>query len=181
MMDFTLIREFKVNIIPPKAPSIFEVICAPPSFGWIKSNCDGAFIHDSSKAGGAGLFRNYRGDFTLAFAENIRCNTSVHAEFGAVIHVMEIAIDRGWQKLWVETDSTMVVKAFTNHRLVPFIFRTRWFFCLQHTNFSHIFITHIYMEGNSCAHFLANLALGISSTIILDSILLGIRNLSRIG
>ncbi|XP_058757179.1 uncharacterized protein LOC131630417 [Vicia villosa] len=176
MMDFTLIKEIKVNIIPPKAPSILEVIWAPPNFGWFKCNCDGSFIHDSSKVGGAGLFRNYKGDFILSFAENLRCNSSVHAEFGAVIRAMEIAIDRGWQKLWIETDSSMVVKAFSNHCLVPFSFRTRWNYCLQNANFSHIFISHIYREGNSCADFLANLALGIESIALFDSIPLRIRN-----
>ncbi|XP_058734173.1 uncharacterized protein LOC131605892 [Vicia villosa] len=101
MQDFSFIKDFKVNIIPPKSPTIKEVLWSPPSLGWLKCNCDGSFIPDISKAGCGGIFRNHSGDFTLAFAEPIRFTSSLHAEFGAVIRAMEIAILNGWNKLWV--------------------------------------------------------------------------------
>ncbi|XP_058733408.1 uncharacterized protein LOC131605021 [Vicia villosa] len=109
MQEFSFIKEFKVNFISPKAPSVKEVIWNPPAFGWIKCNCDEVFIHDNANARCGCLFHNHMGDFILAFAELLHCVSSVHAEFGAAICAMEIAIDRGWSKLWLETDSRNIL------------------------------------------------------------------------
>lgn len=36
--EFTILKCFKVNLHPPKAPHIKEVFWFPPSFNWIKVN-----------------------------------------------------------------------------------------------------------------------------------------------
>lgn len=115
ILDLYFIKAFKVNIHSTKPPSIKEVIQTPPSVGKIKCNRDGTFIHDNSNVGGGEIFHNQKGDFLLAVAKNIHCISSIKAKFGVVIKAMEISIGRGWDKLWTEIDSSMVVKAFTNH------------------------------------------------------------------
>jgi hypothetical protein len=57
MRDFTILKKFRINIHPPKAPIIKEVIWQPPLFNWIKGNTDGAA--DSSTTAYGGFFRNH--------------------------------------------------------------------------------------------------------------------------
>ena len=42
MHEFRILKAFKVNIKPPRAPRIKEVIWASPLTTWIKANTDGA-------------------------------------------------------------------------------------------------------------------------------------------
>ncbi|KAI5424642.1 hypothetical protein KIW84_030724 [Lathyrus oleraceus] len=65
---FVLIKAFGVKIPPPRAPNIKEVIWSPPSRGWFKCNCDGAYSPDTNDSGCGDIFRNNYGDFLLAFA-----------------------------------------------------------------------------------------------------------------
>src|SRR4051812_41345080 len=43
MLDFVILKNFRVTIQPPFA-QIGEVIWKPPPWGWIKFNCDGASL-----------------------------------------------------------------------------------------------------------------------------------------
>lgn len=81
MKEYSIIKAFNVSIKPLKAPSIKEVIWTPPSFGWHKCNCDGAFSYGSLVAAGGGLFRNHNGNFVMDFAERLVCDSSLHVEF----------------------------------------------------------------------------------------------------
>lgn len=146
-----------------------------PSNGWIKCNTNGAFAYDSTVVGSDVIFRNHLGNFVLTYAERFNCVSPLHAEFGVVIKAMEIAINRGWTKLWLETDSLLMTKALSNCSLVPWMFRSRWISCIHPSHFNLV-ITHIYKEGNTCADFLANFALDTNALAFFDSILLGIQN-----
>jgi hypothetical protein len=42
--DFIILKQFKVSINHPKAPSIVEVIWSPPLDGWVKCNTDALFL-----------------------------------------------------------------------------------------------------------------------------------------
>lgn len=42
MTEFRILKALKINIHPPKAPSIKEVLWHPPIFNWLKVNTDGA-------------------------------------------------------------------------------------------------------------------------------------------
>lgn len=69
MHDFKIIKDFKVNIHPPRAPLIKEVIWNPPILDCLKCNCDGAFTQDPPTFGCGGIFRNSKSDFLFAFPE----------------------------------------------------------------------------------------------------------------
>lgn len=64
--DFTITKTFKVNLNPPKAPKIVEVVWLPPTNGWLKSNTDVSF--DISEASSGRLFHNDSGDSIFAFS-----------------------------------------------------------------------------------------------------------------
>jgi hypothetical protein len=68
---------------------------------------------------------------------------------------MEFAHRNSWHNLWIESDSTAVLRAFSNSiNVMPWDLRNRWSNCL-HLGL-HIATSHIYREGNTCADKLAN-------------------------
>jgi hypothetical protein len=61
MTDFAILKRFKINIHPPNAPTIKEVLWCHPLVNWIKCNTDGATNSISTAYGG--IFRNRLSDF----------------------------------------------------------------------------------------------------------------------
>ena len=106
-----------------------------------------------------GIFRDSQGYFLGAFAGFIGVDIAFQAELQAVMTAIELAFRRRWLNLWLETDSTFVVAAFSNHNLVPWDIRNRWSNCLWLLRQFKFYVTHIFREGNSCADSLANYAL----------------------
>jgi ribonuclease HI len=75
--------------------------------------------------------------------------------FGATLAI-EIAHQRGWLNLWVETDSMLLLQAFNNYNMIPWEVRSRWHNCVEITKGMHFVVNHILMEGNVCVDGLAN-------------------------
>jgi hypothetical protein len=101
MRDFTILKKFKINIHPPKAPTIKEVLWCPPQLNWMKCNTDGAATTTTAAYGG--IFRNHLADFIGGFAENIGKNSAFFAELLGAIKAIEIAYQNNWHNLWLET------------------------------------------------------------------------------
>jgi len=71
--------------------------------------------------------------------------------------------------LWLESDSSLVVKAFNNLSLVPCQLRNRWKNCLLTLSSMNFLVSHVYREGNQCDDLLGNLGLSSSTlTVWLD-------------
>jgi ribonuclease HI len=159
MRDFSILKKFKIDIHPPKAPSIKEVLWCPPRLNWMKCNTDGAATTETASYGG--IFRDHLADFRGGFAENIGKNSAFFAEILGAIRAIEIAFQNHWYNLWLETDSALVVKAFSNQALIPWQLRNRCLNSLVRTRNMNFFVSHIYREGNECADAFANLGLGL--------------------
>jgi hypothetical protein len=139
MRDFTILKNFRINLHPPKAPIIKEVFWQPPLFNWIKGNTDGAA--NSSTAAYGGLFRNHLADFMGGFAENIGNKSVFFAEISEAIKTIEIAHQNHWLNFCFETDSVLVVKAFSNLSLIPWSLSNRWMNCLLITRRMNFFLS----------------------------------------
>lgn len=61
MVDFSILKYFRVNGHVNKAPKIIQVTWYPPLQGWIKCNTDGACRGSSGLAACGGIFRNSLG------------------------------------------------------------------------------------------------------------------------
>jgi ribonuclease HI len=162
--DFILLKKFNIKIRPPKAPIIKEVIWSPPIIDWIKCNTDGSSNQSTSSC--AGIFRNSDSIFITCFAENLGRGNAYFAKLSAVMRAIEIAHHRGWNKLWIETDSKLVVLASKNINLVPCELRNRWKNCLLTLQQMNFVITHIFREGNNCADKLASIGLSIQGLTV---------------
>jgi hypothetical protein len=57
ILDFEILKFFKVSIHHPKAPKIIEMIWSPPMHGWIKCNTDVTSVGNPGNAACAGIFR----------------------------------------------------------------------------------------------------------------------------
>ncbi|KEH29879.1 transmembrane protein, putative [Medicago truncatula] len=123
MTKFSILKTFKVDIHPPRAPLIKEVIWFPLIPPWIKCNIDGSSINNFYVASARAVFRNSGVCIVLL---NI---------LALVIYV------KCFNNLWLETYSKLVLLAFANTALVPWPIKNRWLNCLALTNKMNFMVT----------------------------------------
>lgn len=80
MTGFCILKALNINIHPPKAPLIIEVLWIPPLFNWLKINTDGAYIKNSAKAACGGIVRDAMGACIGCFAQDIPNCTSAFSK-----------------------------------------------------------------------------------------------------
>ncbi|KAF9605284.1 hypothetical protein IFM89_015900 [Coptis chinensis] len=86
-----------------------------PECDTIKVNCDTGECWPWRIPGNAGLgvvYRNSSGDFMLVMWRKLGINTNYLAECLAILEGIECAVQRGWCKLWVESDPEAAIPAF---------------------------------------------------------------------
>ncbi|XP_057811583.1 uncharacterized protein LOC131025811 [Salvia miltiorrhiza] len=80
------------------------------------------------------------------------------AELLDVIHAIDIAHHRGWRQLWLEADSTYIVRLLQTRSVeVPWRFLAAWKKSLRLLDDFQFQVSHIYREGNKPADLMANL------------------------
>ncbi|KAL8463827.1 hypothetical protein ACS0TY_033683 [Phlomoides rotata] len=68
------------------------------------------------------------------------------------LYAIELAFDRGWTNIWLESDSTYVVHILkSSHHVVPWRLLTRWHRVRRLKTDLHMVVSHIYKEGNAVA------------------------------
>jgi ribonuclease HI len=73
------------------------------------------------------------------------------------MRAIEIAYQLNWKKLWLETDSSMVVAAFTNPSVpVTWNLRNMWNNVLNLLTNMNCIVTHIHRERNQVVDILAS-------------------------
>jgi len=82
--EFSIHKTFNINLHPPKAPEIREIVRQPPAVNWIKGNTDGAAAGTPSKAACGGLFRNHNAECIGCFSQNLGIGSSLFAELSGV-------------------------------------------------------------------------------------------------
>jgi len=93
------------------------------------------------------------------FAVNLGPSSAIIAEFCAAMIAIEVAFEKGWRKLWLETDSRIVMLTFSSSFLVLWCIRNRWANCLFKTRQMDFIVSHIYRDENTCSDILANFGL----------------------
>lgn len=107
------------QMLAPKADVIKQVSWFPPKSGWIKCNSDGSARGCPGPAASGAIFRNNNAVFLGCFSYFLGSSTAFYAEFMAAILAIEFTAKRGWNNLWLECDSTLVIASFSSHDLVP--------------------------------------------------------------
>lgn len=80
---------------------------------------------------------------------------TLESEFSACLKAIEKAQELHVKQLWLETDSLLVVKAFTIGVGIPWRLNARWANCLRLGVHMNCKITHTLREGNLVADSLA--------------------------
>ncbi|KAJ4702472.1 Ribonuclease H protein [Melia azedarach] len=132
----------------------------PPPPLCINANSDGLAKGNPGDSACGGVFCDHLGNFLGGFSLCIGLNTVFFAELLAVILVVELAFERGWNNLWLESDSMIVIQHLYNPSLLPpWRLRNRWLNCLHRIHFIDFRCSHTYRENNNVADRLANLGL----------------------
>ncbi|CAJ2636465.1 unnamed protein product [Trifolium pratense] len=168
--EFIILKVFDVNVHHPKTPVIKEVLWKPPLYNWVKCNTDGSALGSPGLASCGGIFRDYTATFLGGFSINIGNSYALHAELIGVMSAIEIAHSKGWNNLWIESDSQLVNLAFKSAHIVPWKLRNRWFNCLTLTKTMHFRATHIYREGNCCADRMVALGINVNGFYWWDNV-----------
>ncbi|KAF9588669.1 hypothetical protein IFM89_014390 [Coptis chinensis] len=127
-----------------------------PERNTIKINCDGAAKGNPGNAGLGVVYRNSSGDFMLVMWRKLGINTNYLAECLTILEGIECAVQRGWCKLWVESDSEAAIAAFGTGNL-PWYLRNRWNVCKR--KLLNLKITSTWRGANLSADQVANHAI----------------------
>jgi ribonuclease HI len=96
--------------------------------------------------------------------------SSFFAELSGALRAIEIAFANNWSNFWLETDSSLVVNAFTKpNKTVAWLLRNRWNNMLGLLAQMNCIVTHVYREGNVAADLLANFGLNAFGFTTWDS------------
>lgn len=105
-----------------------------------------------------GMFGDDKANHLLSFSVFLGPGNSVVVEFMAAILVIEKAKQMNLTKLWLETDCMLImVMAFANVHLVPWILKSRWLTYWAYTLRIDFIISHIFKKTNFYADILANI------------------------
>lgn len=116
---------FSIEGQPNRAPKIKEINWLPPPCNQIKCNTHGAAKGAPDPVACGGIFRDYRAAILGCFSANIGNNYDLQAELLGAMLANEIAFKKGWNNLWLECDSLLVIKTFNSSNLVPWKLRNK--------------------------------------------------------
>lgn len=150
-----------------------------------KLNTDGSCVN--GRCGGGGILRNAAGQVIMAFTINLGEGTNNWAEAMAMLHGMELCIQRGVNMIIGETDSILLTKAITGNWKIPwrmYILVKKIQQLIEEHGFT---INHCLREANQPADKLALISLSSDTNHVFNSytnlprIVKGLVNLDRIG
>ena len=154
--DLLVLRALNIRGSVRSPPRVVEVSWHTPLPGWLKCNTDGSADGAPGLATAAGLFRTSRGFVKLCFVEHLGSLFAYEAELVAAMTGIEIAVRHGWDRIWLESDSTYVVNLFITRSLeVPWKFKSRWIRTLGMIDHMQFRVSHIFREGNAAADALS--------------------------
>ncbi|XP_024626579.1 uncharacterized protein [Medicago truncatula] len=128
-------------------------------------------LHFTSSSSSCGaIFINAGSDLILCFTEKLKADNAFQAELIGAMRAIETAYQNGWNNMWLELDSAMVVQALNSNSHVPCRLRNRWKNCKIMLRSMNYFVSHVFREGNQRADGLANIGLSIDQFTIWNTI-----------
>ncbi|KAF1881681.1 hypothetical protein Lal_00032150 [Lupinus albus] len=86
-----MLKFFNIPIMVNKAPKIIEVICLPPTLGWIKVNTDGAANGSPGHSSGSEIYRDHHGQFITCFSSYMHIQDALFEEIHSDIKAICLA------------------------------------------------------------------------------------------
>ncbi|XP_057785445.1 uncharacterized protein LOC131002988 [Salvia miltiorrhiza] len=155
--DYLTIRAVGVKSRCAPPPDYISVHWWPPDINWMKVNTDGSATGAPGLIAAGGVFRDHTATVCGCFHIKGGSGFALEAELLAVVTAIAIARCRGWNRLWLEADSTYVVNLLMRRSLdVPWRFMACWKATLKRLTEMDFRISHIYREGNAAADLMAH-------------------------
>ncbi|XP_012461277.1 uncharacterized protein LOC105781288 [Gossypium raimondii] len=95
-------------------PSYQTVTWSRPPHGVLKINTDGAPIKSSAMASAGEVVRDDKGDWISGFSRSLGVATVLHSELWAILDGLNLAWDRGFRKIILESDSKEAIDIINN-------------------------------------------------------------------
>ncbi|KAL8494368.1 hypothetical protein ACS0TY_025253 [Phlomoides rotata] len=131
---------------PLCAPTVKCVRWQTPLVRVLKINIDGGAAGSPGQLTRGGIFRDHFGVFRGCFTVSHGRGYAFEAELTTILFAIELAHDKGWSNIWLESDSTYVV--YILKLSSPEI---SWRLMRQLRPNLNMVISHIYREGNAVA------------------------------
>ncbi|KAL8522958.1 hypothetical protein ACS0TY_013059 [Phlomoides rotata] len=120
VFDLSVLSAFGIVGRPSKAPSVICLWWQPTPIRFVKVNVDGGATGAPGRLTGDGVYRVHFGVFRGCFAMQHGSGFAFEAELATTFSVVEIAFEKRWMHIWLESDSIYVVTVFKNRNsLVP--------------------------------------------------------------
>lgn len=130
----------------------------PPPYEWLALNTDGAAKGTPGEAGAGGIFRDHTGKVLGFFSQKLGICSAIHAEFCAILKGLQLARQKGINKLEVRIDNQDFVQVlnYNKNYMGPskqIVKRCRE---LLELDGWIVVLSHCYREANFAADWLAN-------------------------
>ncbi|KAL8503958.1 hypothetical protein ACS0TY_022623 [Phlomoides rotata] len=153
LTDLAIISACGVKGCSPRAPTIKCVHWQLPPVGVLKINIDGSAAGSPVLLTGGGVFRDHFGVFRGFFVVMHGRSFAFEAELATTLFAIELAYEKCWFNIWLESDSTYVVHIL-NLGCPEILWRllARWHWVRRLRTTIHMVVSHIYREGNVVAN-----------------------------
>ncbi|XP_019181390.1 PREDICTED: uncharacterized protein LOC109176414 [Ipomoea nil] len=143
-----------------------------PQPGWVKLNTDGAMKSNTGMASADELIRDDHGRWVKGFVTKVGLTDSFSAELWGLREGLQLCLEEGLDRVWVELDSAAVVAILNGGFKQRDALDTLISDCLHLLDrIPNHRVSHIEREGNKCADWLANLGQEVDwgTTILEDA------------
>ncbi|ERN10962.1 uncharacterized protein LOC18439147 [Amborella trichopoda] len=123
-LDLQILRTFDIPAERSRPKTPVEIIWRKPIEGWFKLNVDGA-LGNLDHSGAGGVFKNSMSILGWTVSSRLGNTTNFFAEFAALFQGIEIAKEKGVERVWIECDSIAVIEAIKG-RKIPWTFSQKW-------------------------------------------------------
>ncbi|KAL0444924.1 UNVERIFIED_CONTAM: putative ribonuclease H protein [Sesamum latifolium] len=135
--------------------------------GWVKLNIDRASRGNPGTSGAGGIVRNHMGQVLFAFTEPLGITNNIVAKLKALLRGLQLCTKKGFTRIWIELDALHVIRLISSQNIGSWylqsdIQKIRFYLAQLETK-----ISHIILEGNQAADFLANQACATDNPSIL--------------
>ncbi|KAL8515515.1 hypothetical protein ACS0TY_014270 [Phlomoides rotata] len=148
--DLEVLSRFGITGRPQMAPAVYCIRWQPPPCRVMKVNVNGGAAGSPGQLRGGGVFRDNFGVFRCCFAASFGAGFAFEAELATTFMALDLAFERHWNAIWLETNSSYVVHVLKARPLEM-----------------SLVVSHIFREGNASADRLTREAIGRLIFIVL--------------
>ncbi|KAI9157249.1 hypothetical protein LWI28_019227 [Acer negundo] len=117
--DVSVFNSLGIKSSLVRAPKILLVIWYVPPYGWFIIIMNGLSKGNHGPSACGGVIRMCHKFLHGCFAMPLGCRTAFFSELMAIILAIKIASNKGWNKVWIESDSLSAINCFQNDDFLP--------------------------------------------------------------